>query len=61
MIVSLKTSFRKVNAKQWEFINDDFVRDQEHLMKNIHRHKPVHSHSLQNAHGIWVAAPLKKS
>lgn len=46
--------FRKIDPEKWEFSNDDFVKDQRHLLKNIHRRKPIHSHSQPQTQGSSV-------
>ncbi|KAK4743759.1 hypothetical protein SAY87_010071 [Trapa incisa] len=56
--------FRKIDAEQWKFANENFIRGRPHLLLNIHRQKPVHSHSLekgQQSQRITSSSSLAKS
>lgn len=47
-----------MDPERWEFANDDFEKGRPDLLRNIHRRKPVHSHSLQNVQGHGLSSPL---
>lgn len=58
MILILLQGFRKIDLEKWEFANDDFVKGQLRQLKNSHRQKPVHSHSLKNQESRGSSSPM---
>ncbi|KAG7010415.1 hypothetical protein SDJN02_27208 [Cucurbita argyrosperma subsp. argyrosperma] len=55
----LGQGFRKIDREQWEFY-EGFIRGRIHLLKSIHRRKPIYSHSHSHGSGASLSEPERQ-
>ncbi|KAG6570560.1 hypothetical protein SDJN03_29475, partial [Cucurbita argyrosperma subsp. sororia] len=55
----LGQGFRKIDREQWEFY-EGFIRGRIHLLKSIHRRKPIYSHSHSHGSEASLSEPERQ-